>query len=580
MKFPNIYSLFTDRVKTFRAIDSQPRDVFYFRDQEQWKGISWDRFAQEAHDFAYALLSLGLKKGSSVAILMGNVPEWPIADVGTIATGCVCVGLYPTSSPEQCQYIIDHSDAELVFVDTVAQLKKILSVRRALPKVKTIVVLEESAASAEAKVISYKELIARGRENRDALSQLLTERANGATSEDIAIMVYTSGTTGRPKGALLSHRYILNSVESLRQTIPIFDTDVSFSYLPYCHVAERISGLYNRLYAGAPAYFVDDLSKLGSYMLEVKPTVFASLPRFFEKIHSRVVADMDLAPEAERREFIRALEVGRQISQLLQARKSVTEELLREYEVAAVPVLDKVKNYFGGRIRLATSGGAPLPLEVAEFFDAAGLPILQAYGLTENICVAFNRANNHKFGTVGPAMPGCEVMIAEDGEILVRSEMMFSGYYKAPDETAAMFRDGWLLTGDLGELDSDGFLRITGRKKELIVTSTGKKVAPALLENMLKENHLISQAMVYGEGRSYLVALITLNAPARYGTVSDIVAGVNRRVSSTESIKRVAILPRDFEIARDEITPTGKLKRDVITNRFRDLIDSLYLATD
>jgi long-chain acyl-CoA synthetase len=357
---------------------------------------------------------------------------------------------------------------------------------------------------------------------------LLKERAEGAKPDDIAIMVYTSGTTGPPKGACLSHRYIINSVESLRQTIPIYEADVSFSYLPFCHVAERISGLYNRLYAGASAYFVDDLARLGEYMLEVKPTVFASMPRFFEKIHARIVSDGS----------------------------------------------SNVKDYFGGRVRLLTSGGAPLPLEVAEFFAAAGLPILQAYGLTENVCVAFNRPDNYKFGTVGPPMPGCEVRIADDNEILVRSEMMFSGYYKAPEETAKMFADGWLLTGDLGEFDEDGFLKIIGRKKELIVTSTGKKISPTLLENMLKENHLISQAMVYGEGRSYLVALITLNGPTE--TVQEIVDKVNRRVSSTESIKRFAILDRDFEVARDEITPTGKLKRDVITNRFRDVIENLY----
>lgn len=295
-------------------------------------------------------------------------------------------------------------------------------------------------------------------------------------------------------------------------------------------MAERISGLYNRLYAGAPVYFVDDLARLGEYMLEVKPTVFASLPRFFEKIHALIVAD-----------------------------GSTT-----------------VKDYFGGRIRLLTSGGAPLPLEVAEFFAAAGLPILQAYGLTENVCVAFNRPDKYKFGTVGPAMAGCKVRIAADKEILVRSEMMFSGYYKAPEETAKMFADGWLLTGDLGELDDDGFLKIIGRKKELIVTSTGKKVAPALLENMLKEHHLISQAMVYGEGRSYLVALITLNVAEGGEIVQSIVDDVNRRVSSTESIKRFAILDRDFEIERDEITPTGKLKRDVITERFRKVIEGLY----
>ncbi len=597
MNYPNIYSLFIDRVRTYRE-SAQPRDVFYFRHNEKWEGISWDRFDEEAHAFATALLSLGLKKGGSVAILMGNVPEWPISDIGTIAAGGVGVGLYPTSSAEQCQYIIEHSDAEFVLVDTAAQLKKILSVRHALPRVKTIVALDESAASGSDQIISYKELICRGSKGSADFSRLLRERAETAEAEDIAIMVYTSGTTGPPKGACLSHRYILNSVESLRQTIPIFDTDVSFSYLPYCHVAERISGLYNRLYAGASAYFVDDLSKLGQYMLEVKPTVFASLPRFFEKIHARVVADIEAAPKDEREDFNEALAVGRKISRLCQARRDAPPDLMEKYEVEAAPILKKVKDYFGGCIRLATSGGAPLNLEVAEFFDAAGLPILQAYGLTENICVAFNRPDNHKFGTVGPPMPGCEVRIADDGEILVRSDMMFSGYYKAPDQTAEMFRDGWLLTGDIGEIDADGFLNITGRKKELIVTSTGKKVAPALIENMLKEHHLISHALVYGEAKSYLVALITLNpaeavefARAQGFTirfdnlmqsepmrrlVQKTIDKVNARVSSTESIKKFAILDHDFEIEKDEVTPTGKLKRKIVTERYGSLIQRLY----
>jgi long-chain acyl-CoA synthetase len=523
MQYSSVYWLFKDRVQKYAG------DVFYHRVRDRWEGISWRRFEQETFDFATALLSFDLKPGGSVCILMGNVPEWPISDIGTIIAGGIGVGLYPTSSAEQVAYIINHSDAEFVLVDTREQLQKVLSVREQLPKVRHFIVLDPEAAVAN-DVTSYRDFIARGQSERTRLAPLLQERAEAAQPDDIAIMVYTSGTTGPPKGACLSHRYIINSVESLRQTIPIYDTDVSFSYLPFCHVAERISGLYNRLYAGASAYFIDDLARLGEYMLEVKPTVFASLPRFFEKIYARILTDGST----------------------------------------------KVRDYFGGRIRLATSGGAPLPLEVAEFFAAAGLPILQAYGLTENVCVAFNRPDNYKFGTVGPPMPGCEVRIAGDKEILVRSEMMFSGYYKAPEETAKMFRDGWLLTGDLGEIDGDGFLKISGRKKELIVTSTGKKVSPALIENLLKENHAISQAMVYGEGRSYLVALITLNGAADRQTIQTIVDNVNRRVSSTESIKRFAILERDFEIARDEITPTGKLKRDVIINGFRNLINQLY----
>jgi long-chain acyl-CoA synthetase len=600
MKFPNIYSLFRDRVEHYGARDGEnARDVFYFRRNGQWEGVSWDRFDREAHQFGSALLASGLTRGAAVCVLMGNVPEWPISDIGTISAGGIGVGLYPTSSAEQCQYIINHSDAEFILVDTAAQLAKVLSVRDSLPKIKLIIALDENAARSAENVIAYSDFLKLGKENSDRVAPLLKERAESAQADDTAIMVYTSGTTGAPKGACLSHRYIINSVESLRRTIPVFDSDVSFSYLPYCHVAERISGLYNRLYAGASAYFVDDLSKLWQYMLEVKPTVFASLPRFFEKIHARLMADLENAPAAERQSFDDALKVGREVSRLRQLRQSPSAELQTEYEQKALPVLNRVNDYFGGRMRLATSGGAPLPLEIAEFFDATGIPILQAYGLTENICVAFNRPDNYRFGTVGPPMPGCEVRLAADGEILVKSEMMFSGYYKQPDETEAVMQDGWLLTGDLGQMDGEGFLKITGRKKELIVMSTGKNVAPALIENLLKEHHLISHALVCGEGKSYLVALLTLNAEeakeyagnrgieyedfaglTRHDEivklVKEIVDRSNSRVSSSEAIKRFVILDRDLQIETDEVTPTMKVRRNVVTEKYRDVLAELY----
>lgn len=594
MDYPNIYALFRERTREYRG-----RNVFYVRQNDAWVGILWEQFERETLSLASALLSSGLAPGASVCVLMGNVSAWPVCDIGTIIAGGCGVGLYPTSSAEQCEYIINHSDAEFVVVDTKQQLEKILSVRARLPKVKAVIALDEAAAQSSEGVLSYAAFLQTGASKREEVQALLMERAEGARAEDIAVMVYTSGTTGVPKGACLSHRYIINSVESLRATIPIYDTDVAFSYLPYCHVAERISGLYNRLYAGAAAYFVDDLTKLWDYMLELKPTVFASLPRFFEKVHARVVSDLEAAPEEEQRVFDEALSIGRRVSRLRQAREAVPEDLQTEYKMRALPVLRRVNDYFGGRLRLATSGGAPLLSEVAEFFDAAGLPILQAYGLTENICVAFNRPDDYKFGTVGPPMPGCEVRLATDGEILVRSEMMFSGYYREPDKTAEVMADGWLLTGDLGEMDADGFLKITGRKKELIVTSTGKKVAPAMIENLLKEHHLISHALIYGEGKSYLVALITLNqfeaeAYARaqsidYDTFADltrrpeiqalvegIVKGTNARVSSTEAVKKFLILDHDFQVERDEVTPTLKLKRTIVTEHYQDLLQSLY----
>jgi long-chain acyl-CoA synthetase len=599
MKYPNIYTLFRERVRQYCEPEARARDLFYVREGEAWKGISWERFEREAHEFGCALLGAGLSPGASVCILMGNVPEWPVTDIGTISAGGISVGLYPTSSAEQCRYIINHSDAEFVLVDTPHQLEKILSVRAELPKVKAVIVLDPEAARTDASVTGYRDFLQAGRDCSESVRPLLEEKALSALPDDVAIMVYTSGTTGLPKGACLSHRYIINSVESLRETIPVYDWDVCFSYLPFCHVAERISGLYNRLYAGTPAYFVNDLSKLWTYMLEVRPTVFASLPRFFEKVHARILSDLEKASAEEQERFHNALEVGRQLSRLRQSREAVPEELQGVYEREALPVLAHVNDYFGGRMRLATSGGAPLLQEVAEFFDAAGIPILQAYGLTENVCVAFNRPENYKFGTVGPPMPGCDVRIEADGEILVRSEMMFSGYYKEPEKTAEVMRDGWLLTGDLGEIDREGFLRITGRKKELIITSTGKNVAPALVENLIKEHHLISHALLYGEGKSYLVALITLNPleaeeyararglsfrnfaeltrhPEIVRLVQEIIDKANARLSSTEAVKRFLILERDLQIELDEVTPTMKLKRNVVTERFGGLLENLY----
>ena len=539
MRYQNIYTLFRDQTAKYGG-----RPVFYTRGNGGWTSQTWTDFEDKVHDFACALTATGLTKGASVAILAGNIPEWSICDIGVIAAGGVGVGLYPTSSAEQCEFVIDHSDAEFVIVDRVAQLDKINSISNGIGKVKEILCIEDGG---------FDRFIEYGRSKRAEFLPTIEQTASNADFEDIAVMVYTSGTTGQPKGAMLSHRYILNSVESLRQSVPALEADVAISYLPGCHVAERISGIYNRLYNGTPAYFINDLGRLYEYMLDIKPTVFASLPRFFEKIHAKVIATS--------------------------GSDSVDSQA--------------VKDAFGGRVRLLTSGGAPLPLEIADFFAKHDLPILQAYGLTENVCVAFNTVAEHKFGTVGRPMPMCEVRIARDGEILVKSEMMFSGYYKEPEKTAEMFdADGWLKTGDLGDIDDDGFLTITGRKKEIIVLSSGKNVAPALVENYVKESHLISHCFLHGDGRSYCVAMITLNEAEVdafiYGTeeaerterirsaVDGIVAKANARVSSSEQIKKYVILERDFSTAEDEITPTMKLKRNVVAKNYKYILERLY----
>lgn len=593
MNYRNLGQLFHERVEQYRD-----RPAYYVRRADRWQPLTWAEWNQQAHAFGWALLAHGLDPGEVVAILMSNRFEWPVSEVGTMLAGGVTVGIYPTSSAEQCRYIIAHSDARFVVVDTRAQWEKIACVRSELPQVRLIITVEDVAGGAEG-VISFSRFLDVGRAHREAVAPILEERTRRATGDDIVMMVYTSGTTGLPKGACLSHRYVLNSVLSLNEVIPLSDSDVSLSYLPYCHVAERISGLYNRMYAGVPAYLVEDLTTFWDCVAEVRPTIFASVPRFYEKAYARILADLEAASPEEKERIHRALRCGRQVSALRQTRQPIPDDLRRAYDEAEKMVFSQLRGYLGGRVRYATSGGAALHRSLEEFFAAIGLPILQAYGLTENLCVAFNRPDHYKFGTVGPPMPGCEVRIAPDGEILVRSEMMFSGYYKEPDKTAEVVVEGWLHTGDLGALDDMGFLTITGRKKEIIVTSTGKNIAPTLLENMLKEHPLISQAMVYGEGKSYLVALLTLNPaealdyarahhipatslselahhPTIVRLVREIVDRVNARVSSTEAIRRFAILERDFTIEEDELTPTMKVKRSVVTARYRDVLEQLY----
>jgi long-chain acyl-CoA synthetase len=593
MRYPNIFSLFAAGVE-----QHQNRTIFYLRDAHEWRGISWAGLYETVLDFACALRALQFGRGKSVAVFAGNSPAWPTADLGTIAAQGLSLGLYPTSSAEQCEYILGHADAEFVVVDTPERLAKILAVKPRLPQLRQVIALDESLADQTAGVMGYEEFLHAGRRNRQRFAETIRQQGRAAASDDTAILVYTSGTTGPPKGACLSHRYVINSAESVVESLGLEASDSAFSYLPFSHVAERVAGFYTRLSAGMTTYFIDDLAKLYSDMLEVKPTIFGSLPRFFEKIHARIMADIEQASSRERQEFAEALRIGREVSRLRQKGQTVPADLAERQRQTAPHLLRKVKQYTGN-LRMMTSGGAPLPLEIGEFFDAAGIPILEAYGLTENLCVAFNRPRQRRFGTVGVAMPGCEIRIAEDGEILVRSEMLFSGYYKEPERSTAMFREGWLLTGDLGELDEDGFLKITGRKKELIVTSTGRNIAPLVLENLIKEHPLVSQAMIYGDGKSYLVALITMEqaeleefararniafesyaglvaSPEILGLVRELIEGVNRRVSSTESIRKFFILEHDLSPEADEITPTMKLKREVVVRRYRHLLEALY----
>ncbi len=591
--------------------------AYFERVSNQWQSISWKDLKKQVDRFAMALLQNGLKKSDTVSILASNDIVWPIADLGIIAAGGISVGIYPTNSAEQCAYILNHSKSKFVIVDTDIQLAKILQVQTQLPNLLGIIVKKEISknVSSDIKIWNWEQFLSLGDKYRSLGWNWYQKIANTRSYEDIVIIVYTSGTTGNPKGACLSNRYIISSSQSLfhfstttLQEIPQDlmkkhekDLFVTLSFLPYCHVAERISGMYHRVYSGIPAYLVDDLSKLFLYLQEVSPQTFGGVPRFFEKIYAKIMNDVETGNGYNKADFQKAVEINKKVKELQQRNEAIPANLKAEYEWAEANVYSKVRANFGKRILVCSSGAAPIPKEVLDMFEYAGnLTILEAYGLTELICCAFNTPKHHRVNSVGKAMYGCQIKIAEDGEILLRGPQMFSGYYGDAVATSEMIDENlWLHTGDIGKLDEDGFLYITGRKKEFIKTSTGKKIAPLYIENLCKRNHLIGNVMVYGDFRKYLTALITLN-PLELMSYSQVhkieftnyaaltqhpeirkmieiaINEVNSKVSTTEQIKKYTILDHDFSIEGDEITPTGKVKRKVVSEKYKDIFEAMY----
>jgi long-chain acyl-CoA synthetase len=610
----NVVALFRDRVERYG--ERVALRVLPEGGAEAGESLSWREWGSAADAAAAALVTAGHRPGEVGAVLAGNRLCWPIAELGILGAGMISTGIYPTSAPVQLRQLLRDCGATALFVDTREQLSKVEPLLAELPLLRTVVfgdgagsaaaAAPGSAAAAEtSRVIGWHRWLASGADaaEQDEVAAELQRRRGALRADDTAILIYTSGSTGEPKGACISHRYLLASAASIRDTLGLTEHDTTLSFLPYCHAAERVCGLYTRILCGMEAGLVADHSRIWAAARAYAPTLFGGLPRFYEKVFETLQAARERADGAERERWERVLELGRLRSRLLRTGAHVPEAHVRQWREEGKALFQIVRDHFGGRIRLATSGGAMLPFEVAEFLDSMGLTVLGAYGLTEHLCVAFNRPRRYVFDGVGPPMPGTDVRIAEDGEILVRrGPLTFSGYCNRPDETAASFTpDGeWLLTGDLGALDSDGFLHVIGRKKELIALSTGKKVAPLPIEARLLEDPLISHVMLYGEGRKFISALICLRRPvvqawaaqtseraaaatgdlqrhpAVLARVQAAVDRVNAGLSSTERIRRQVVLDHELSLENDELTPTMKLRRPVIAERYHDLLDALY----
>ncbi len=589
----------TDLLRTRRG-DSPDGTAYLVRTDGRWKAITWKEADERVDRIAAGLVEGGLRSGDVVSILGRTCLEWALCDLAVLRAGGVSVGIYPTLTGEQCAYILEDSSTRWLFLEDSRQADRLSPFLDKLPQLNRTILWDRPEGSHE--FASLAELEDRGAEALKADPGLTLATEEKIRPEEVAVLIYTSGTTGPPKGAMLSHRNIMAQLKILEDCLGRTDHhDVMMFFLPLAHVGERVPGHYNRIYRGVSAAFVEDFNRILDDMREIRPTVFGSVPRIFEKAYARVRSEADKAPALKKRVFLWAEAVGRSASRLRQAGRPLPLHLRLQWALADRLVFRRIREIFGGRVRYFLSSSAPISLEIIEFFHAAGMLILEAWGQTEVSCFAtINLEDDYRLGSVGKPLPGTELRLAEDGEILVRGPIVFKGYLNQPELTAeTLTEDGWIHTGDVGRLDQDGFLWITGRKKEIIITAGGKNVTPANIENLLKDHPLIDQALVHGDRRKYLTALLGLDPanleawaaekglaftsyeamlenPALREEVQAIVDEANRHFARYETVKRFALLPRPLEVEKGELTPTMKIRRRIIEERFKPLLDSLY----
>jgi long-chain acyl-CoA synthetase len=553
---------------------------------DEWVDVSYKQLAETVNQVALGLVDLGIKPGDKVSILSNTRPEWTYSLFGILGSAATCVSIYQTNSPEECHYVLHHSESRAVFVEDQEQLQKIRHVEDELPELELIVVMEPSGDIGDA--ITFEDLCARGSRRPDSDYE---DRLAGIGDDDMCLYIYTSGTTGPPKGCLLTHGNYRRVADMVETDGVLNEDELIYLFLPLAHAFALLVQFIAFDIGSAIAYWEKDPQKIIPNLMEVKPTYFPSVPRIFEKIYTLANSVGD--PE----EIKQAVEVGFKVRQLEERGEPVPADLRAAFEEGEEKLYQNVRNIFGGRIRQAVTGAAPISKEILEFFYACGVPVMEGYGMTETSTVASsNRPDAFRFGSVGKPLRGVEAKIADDGELLLRGANIFQGYFKNEEATREALADGWLHTGDLGSIDEDGFIYITGRKKDIIITAGGKNITPANLENGLKQNRWISQAVVIGDRRPYLVALITLDPeelPAfaeQHGLEPDDVPGseemraevqaavdeVNSAVGRVEQIKKFTILPEDLSQPTGELTPTLKVKRNVVNEKFAGEIEALY----
>lgn len=564
--------------------------------------ISSKELLERVRDLSLGLRALGVAPGDRVALVAESRPEWLLSDFAILTAGAVTVPIYPTLSAAQARYILQDSGARAAIVSTRLQLDKVQEVRHLLPALEAVVVMDAGAPAGATSVLALDELERRGHARMTGewgAAKEFRDAARAVRPEDLATIIYTSGTTGEPKGVMLTHANLVANVRGASPSLDLSQDDVALSFLPLSHAFERMVA-YIYLFSGVSLVFAESFDTVARDLARVRPTVLTGVPRVFEKLSARIIETGQAAPGVKATIFDWAVRAGVARSSAMLRGRTPGPITQLQARLAERLVFAKIREKLGGRLRFSASGSAPLGGNIMEFFYAIGLPIIEGYGLTETAPIlTFNPLDAPRVGTVGKALPGVELRIAPDGEILARGPNIMQGYFNKPEATAEALRDGWFHTGDIGQLDADGYLTITDRKKDLLVTSGGKKIAPQPIEAVLKRSPLVSEAVILGDRRKYAAALIVpefaalerrledLGRPpasreeliARPDVVAlyqEIVDALNRELSQFERIKRIALLPAEFTVESGELTPTLKVKRKVVEQKWAEQIEELY----
>lgn len=591
----NLVQIFLKRSRHYKD-----RPALYYKNpQKNYQSISWSEWEVNVSLVSSALDSFGVRYRDRVGIISENRPEWTMADLGVLSLGAILVPVYPTSSAADLSYYIENAGIEVFFVSTFEQLRRLESVLLENSAVRKIILFEACDFS-HPKVVSFADFLSSGLQKQKTDPDFFQKSADKVSPSDEATIIYTSGTTGPPKGVLLTHRNFVENYLGARERIKVSDKDAALSFLPLNHVFERLAGYYFMAFHGASIWYAESMQTVAQDMMIARPTIGAAVPRFYEKVYAGIREKLGQASPLQKKIFNWAVKAGRKSyeNRLTGKRGSLSQWVNKK--IAGVLVFNKIRKKLGGRLRFFISGGAPLSKELAEFFYAAGILILEGYGLTETSpVIAVNTEKEFKFGTVGKPLPNLQVKIAGDGEILTAGPCVMSGYYKNEQATAEVIKDGWFHTGDIGEFDPEGYLKITDRKKDIIATSGGKKVAPQNLEILISGDSLFSQVVIIGDKRNYLTALIVPNkeevlkkaaelnlSSAQWEDVlknPEINAWAAQRLAEKtshlapyEQVKYFTFLPQELSAAAGELTPTMKVKRKVVSEKYSGLIEQMY----